>query len=68
MPLPACPRCASSDVISITNTDKGGEPLAFFSCHQCDHRWWAKDGEVIELSEVLEQAKREPRRSGRTAG
>ena len=65
MPLPQCPRCASSDVISITNTTADGGPMAFFSCHSCDLRWWAKDGETIELSEVLDHAKRAPRRAGR---
>lgn len=60
-----CPACGSDSVINITLTTQGGDPIAFHSCHSCDRRWWNKDGEQIDLSNVLELAKREPRRAGR---
>lgn len=62
MPALECPTCGSRNVIEITLTMETGEPVSFYSCHACDKRWWHKDGEPIELSNVLELAKREPRR------
>ena len=60
-----CPDCGSANVINITLTTQEGDPIAFHSCHACDRRWWNKDGERIDLGNVLELARREPRRAGR---
>ena len=60
-----CPACASSNVININLTMENGDPVKFYSCHECDKRWWSKDGVSIELDNVLELAKREPRRASR---
>lgn len=60
-----CPNCASTDVININMTMETDAPVSFYSCHACEHRWWWKDGEPIELDAVLTLAKRLPKRSAR---
>lgn len=60
-----CPRCGSRNVININLTMETGEPVSFYSCHECDKRWWDKDGEPIGLPNVLELAKRTPKRSAK---
>ncbi|HEX9711408.1 MAG TPA: hypothetical protein VGB52_02515 [Actinomycetota bacterium] len=60
-----CPKCGSANVININMTMETEAPVAFYSCHSCEHRWWFKDGEPIDLGEVLTLAKRMPRRSAR---
>ena len=54
-----CPRCGSKDVININLALEHGDRVAFYSCHQCDKRWWHKDGEPVDLPAVLEMAKRD---------
>lgn len=56
-----CPKCGSANVININLTTETGEPISFYSCHECDNRWWNRDGEPIDLPEVLELAKRTKR-------
>lgn len=53
-----CPTCGSHDVININLTMEGGEQVSFFGCHQCEKRWWYKDGEPTALPEVLDLARR----------
>ena len=60
-----CPQCGSGNVININLSLENGDPVEFYSCHRCDTRWWHKDGENIDLPNVLELAKREPRRASR---
>jgi transposase-like protein len=60
-----CPRCSSADVININLTMETEEPVSFYSCHACEHRWWDKAGTPLELTEVLGLAKRLPRRAVR---
>jgi len=54
-----CPRCASRDVININLSLEHGDRVAFYSCHRCDKRWWHKDGEPVDLPDVLEMARRD---------
>jgi transposase-like protein len=60
-----CPQCGSRNVININLTMEDGEPVSFYSCHSCDKRWWNRDGEPIDLPNVLELAKRAPKRSAK---
>lgn len=55
-----CPTCGSQDVVNINLTVEDGERVSFYSCHRCERRWWYKDGEQIELPDVLQLAKRKP--------
>ena len=33
--------------------DVTGTELAFSTCHQCEAKWWFKDGNAVELSSVI---------------
>jgi DNA-directed RNA polymerase subunit M/transcription elongation factor TFIIS len=53
-----CALCGASDVIEIRlNLDDDTE-VDFHSCHRCEHRWWASNGEVLDLTSVLDRARR----------
>jgi hypothetical protein len=39
-------------VITIQMTQAGSE-LSFSTCHDCETKWWHKDGESVDLSSVL---------------
>jgi hypothetical protein len=28
--------------------------VQFFSCHRCEEKWWDREGEPIDLRQVLE--------------
>ncbi len=47
-----CPACGTGDVISIAMTVSGAE-LEFSTCHQCEAKWWVKDGQPAQLTSVL---------------
>ena len=49
---PICPACRASELITIAMT-VGSAELAFSTCHQCEARWWFRDGEQVPLSSVI---------------
>ena len=49
---PHCPSCRSGDVITIEMTVASSD-LSFSTCHECEAKWWHKDGEQVELGSVL---------------
>ena len=53
-----CPRCGSRNVININLSLEKGDRVSFYSCHRCDKRWWHKDGEPVDLPDVLDMARR----------
>lgn len=55
-----CSTCGADTVIQIELTLPDGTEVEFYSCHQCDTRWWNRDGEPLPLDVVLELA-RKPR-------
>jgi hypothetical protein len=55
-----CGSCGSDGVIQIDLTLADGTDVIFNSCHQCESRWWSRDGEDLELGAVLDLA-RQPR-------
>ncbi|MFQ5555437.1 MAG: hypothetical protein ACE5GC_08730 [Acidimicrobiia bacterium] len=55
-----CASCGGSTVIEIELMLPDGTEVEFYSCHQCETRWWNRDGEALELGSVLEMAKRLP--------
>jgi hypothetical protein len=55
-----CSECGAADAIQIALTLPDGTEVDFNSCHRCEHRWWDADGEVIDLTTVLEKARRAP--------
>ena len=56
-----CPQCAATDVIEIKQKLPDGSEVQFFSCHACEEKWWNRDGEAIDLREVLDLARRPKR-------
>jgi hypothetical protein len=48
-----CPRCHSTDFTEIQLHLKETETVEFFSCRRCEARWWNREGDTIELDEVL---------------
>ncbi len=53
-----CAECGSGDAIGIRLRLNEGAEVDFHSCHRCEHRWWDADGEVIDLTAVLDLARR----------
>ena len=49
---PKCPSCKNGDVISITMMVAGSQ-LQFSTCHECEAKWWVKDGESVPLTSVI---------------
>jgi DNA polymerase III alpha subunit (gram-positive type) len=49
---PNCPACRTAELITISMT-VAGTSLAFSTCHQCEVKWWFKDGRPVELSSVI---------------
>ncbi len=53
-----CESCGASSVIEIGLTLPDGTEVEFYSCHQCETRWWNQGGESLDLDIVLEMARR----------
>jgi DNA-directed RNA polymerase subunit M/transcription elongation factor TFIIS len=53
-----CAACGASDAIQIKLTLPDGTEVDFSSCHRCEHRWWESNGEVLDLTTVLEKSRR----------
>jgi hypothetical protein len=53
-----CAACGAADAIQIRLTLPDGTGVDFNSCHRCEHRWWNSDGEVIDLTAVLERSRK----------
>ena len=49
---PNCPACQTSELITISMI-VAATKLAFSTCHQCEAKWWVRDGEQVALSSVL---------------
>ena len=49
---PTCPACRSGDLITI-EMNVAGSDLSFSTCHECEAKWWHKNGEKVELTNVL---------------
>jgi DNA polymerase III alpha subunit (gram-positive type) len=48
----ACPSCRDGDIITISMSVSGAA-LSFATCHQCEAKWWFRDGEMVPLTSVL---------------
>jgi DNA polymerase III alpha subunit (gram-positive type) len=47
-----CPSCGSDDLLRITMM-VGGRPLSFTACHECEAKWWQRDGAQVPLRSVI---------------
>ena len=54
----ACGTCGADSVIQIELTLADGTEVDFYSCHQCEARWWNRNGEDLALDKVLDLARR----------
>lgn len=52
-----CAQCGGTDAIEIRLRLDDTE-VDFHSCDHCEHRWWNADGELIDLTTVLDLARR----------
>jgi len=48
-----CPECGSGELLTITMMVEE-HPLAFTACHECEAKWWSRDGEPTTLPSVIE--------------
>lgn len=49
-----CPRCSQGDVLEIEHILPDGIEVVFFWCHNCEEKWWNRDGVDIDVAQVLE--------------
>lgn len=49
-----CPQCSQADVLEIQHVLPDGTEVRFFSCHNCEEKWWNLEGEDIDITTVLE--------------
>ena len=53
-----CATCGADSVIQIELKLADGTEVDFYSCHQCETRWWNQNGEDLGLDDVLDLASR----------
>lgn len=58
----SCPKCSATDCIEIEINVKEANLVQFYSCRNCEMKWWVRDGDSIELDDVLTLAQVEKTR------
>lgn len=53
-----CSKCGARDAIQIELSLPDDSEVTFNSCHRCEHRWWESGSEVLDLTSVLEKARK----------
>ena len=53
-----CSQCGAQDAIQIEITLPDDSDVTFNSCHRCEHRWWESESKVIDLTAVLDMARK----------
>ena len=51
----SCPKCGARRLVEI-QVKLSGREVTLHSCSKCDTRWWDEEGEVIDVSEVIDLA------------
>ena len=60
-----CPKCHAKDCTEIHLNPTGEETIEFYSCRVCEAKWWEREGDAIELDQVLDLAsKKGPTKRG----
>lgn len=49
-----CPQCHAHDVIEIKHRLPDDTEVHFFSCHKCESKWWDRDGDQVDLGQILD--------------
>lgn len=52
-----CPQCLQTDVLEIDHVLGDDIEVRFFWCHNCEEKWWNRDGKDIDIVQVLEIAR-----------
>ena len=47
-----CSTCGSNDLITVTMM-VDGQTVSFTACHNCQTKWWFRDGQRVALESVL---------------
>ena len=48
-----CPQCEESDCTEIEIRLKDENSVRFYSCRRCEVKWWERQGDTVQLDEVL---------------
>jgi DNA-directed RNA polymerase subunit M/transcription elongation factor TFIIS len=48
-----CPECGSEDATNIVIRLQEDDSVQFYACRNCEAKWWERDGDTIDLDEVL---------------
>ena len=56
--LATCGSCRGTRVTRITMTLTDGTPVAFSSCHACEHKSWKQAGRELDITTVLVKAQK----------
>jgi hypothetical protein len=48
-----CPECGSEDATNIVIRLREEDSVQFYACRDCEAKWWERDGDTIDLDEVL---------------
>lgn len=54
----ACNECGAADAIQIELKLPDGTAVEFCSCHRCENRWWNQGGKNVDVSMVLQLARK----------
>lgn len=49
-----CPRCSQEDVLEIEHVLPDDIEVRFFWCHNCERKWWDKEGVDVDVAQILE--------------
>ena len=52
-----CPSCKNTDVLEIEHVLPDGTEVLFFWCHNCEEKWWNREGVDIDVTQVLEMVR-----------
>ncbi|MPY94176.1 MAG: hypothetical protein GEV08_14270 [Acidimicrobiia bacterium] len=50
-----CPAGCEADIVTIALRGASGCDITLTSCSGCDHRWWRRDGALVELHDLLDE-------------
>ena len=56
--LATCAQCSGTRVTRITMTLTDGSVVDFASCHTCEHKTWTEAGTGLDVSAVLDKARK----------
>ncbi len=56
--LATCAQCAGTRVTHISMTLTDGSMVDFASCHSCEHKSWTEAGTGLDVSAVLNKARK----------